>query len=162
MKPLAPGAITIAVLLFSGCSAAQVINTGGDAKCKDFNTQDQSKQNQEIGKMLKDKAALIRTTWRSRQRDCPRRPVAKRWASQTARSLKRHTANRVAAAISRNRLGLGECPLVVDNFVVRSVQPDQVVPSRCGRQAVRRRSVALAELNGDVAVGAALGGDVVQ
>jgi acid stress chaperone HdeA len=56
MKPLAPAAIAIAALLFSGCSASQVINTGGDTKCKDFITQDENKQNQEIGKMLKDKS----------------------------------------------------------------------------------------------------------
>jgi acid stress chaperone HdeA len=56
MKPLAPAAIAIAALLFSGCSASQVINTGGDTKCKDFTTQDENKQNQEVGKMLKDKS----------------------------------------------------------------------------------------------------------
>lgn len=56
MKPLALAAIAIVVLLFSGCSASQVINTGGDTKCKDFITQDESKQNQEVGKMLKDKS----------------------------------------------------------------------------------------------------------
>jgi acid stress chaperone HdeA len=55
MKPLAP-AIAIAALLFSGCSASQVINTGGDTKCKDFTTQDENKQNQEVGKMRKDKS----------------------------------------------------------------------------------------------------------
>ena len=56
MKPLAPAAIAIAALLFSGCSASQVINTGGDTKCKDFTTQDENKQNQEVGKMRKDKS----------------------------------------------------------------------------------------------------------
>ena len=56
MKRIAPAAIAIAVLLFSGCSAAQVVNTGGDTKCKDFTTQDEKKQNQEISKMLKDKS----------------------------------------------------------------------------------------------------------
>jgi acid stress chaperone HdeA len=56
MKPIAPATIALAVLLFSGCSAPQVINTGGDTKCKDFTTQDEKKQNEEISKMLKDKS----------------------------------------------------------------------------------------------------------
>jgi acid stress chaperone HdeA len=54
MKAMAPAAITIAALLFSGCSASQIINTGGDTKCKDFTSQDEKKQNEEVGKMLKD------------------------------------------------------------------------------------------------------------
>ena len=45
MKPFAPATIAIAVLLFSGCSASEVINTGGDTKCKDFTAQDEKKQN---------------------------------------------------------------------------------------------------------------------
>ncbi|HEY0227862.1 MAG TPA: hypothetical protein VGC05_16060 [Mycobacterium sp.] len=53
-------AITIVIaatgILFSGCSASSVINTGGDTKCKDFSTQDEKKQNDEISKMLKDKS----------------------------------------------------------------------------------------------------------
>jgi acid stress chaperone HdeA len=53
-------AITIVIaatgILFSGCSASSVINTGGDTKCKDFGTQDEKKQNDEISKMLKDKS----------------------------------------------------------------------------------------------------------
>ena len=56
MRPIAPATIAIAALLFSGCSASQVINTGGDTKCKDFKTQDEKKQNDEISKMLKDKS----------------------------------------------------------------------------------------------------------
>jgi acid stress chaperone HdeA len=60
MKSLTPGATAIAVaavgILFSGCSASSVINTGGDTQCKDFTTQDQKKQNDEITKMLKDKS----------------------------------------------------------------------------------------------------------
>jgi acid stress chaperone HdeA len=55
MKPIAAAAIAIAALLFSGCSASQIVNTGGDTKCKDFTTQDEKKQNDEISKMLKDK-----------------------------------------------------------------------------------------------------------
>jgi acid stress chaperone HdeA len=55
-----PAATAIAVaaagILFSGCSASSVINTGGDTQCKDFTTQDQNKQNNEISKMLKDKS----------------------------------------------------------------------------------------------------------
>jgi acid stress chaperone HdeA len=51
-------AITLAAagMLFTGCSASQVINTGGDTKCKDFTTQDEKKQNDEVSKMLKDKS----------------------------------------------------------------------------------------------------------
>lgn len=56
MKPIAPAMIAIAMLLFSGCSASEVVNTGGDTKCKDFTTQDEKKQNEEISKMLKDKS----------------------------------------------------------------------------------------------------------
>ena len=56
MKAMAPAAIVIAALMFSGCSVSQVINTGGDTKCKDFTTQDEKKQNDEITKMLKDKS----------------------------------------------------------------------------------------------------------
>ena len=56
MKRIAPATIAIAMLLFSGCSASQVINTGGDTRCKDFTTQDEKKQNEEISKMLKDKS----------------------------------------------------------------------------------------------------------
>jgi acid stress chaperone HdeA len=55
MKARAAVAIVSAALLFSGCSASQVINTGGDTKCKDFTSQDENKQNQEVSKMLKDK-----------------------------------------------------------------------------------------------------------
>jgi acid stress chaperone HdeA len=56
MKATAPVAIVIAALLFSGCSASQLVNTGGDTKCKDFISQDEKKQNQEVSKMLKDKS----------------------------------------------------------------------------------------------------------
>jgi len=56
MKRIAPAAIAIAGVLFSGCSASQVINTGGDTKCKDFTTQDEKKQSEEVSKMLKDKS----------------------------------------------------------------------------------------------------------
>lgn len=56
IKATAPVAIVIAALMFSGCSASQIVNTGGDTKCKDFTTQDEKKQNDEISKMLKDKS----------------------------------------------------------------------------------------------------------
>jgi acid stress chaperone HdeA len=56
MRPIAAATIAIAALLFSGCSASQVINTGGDTKCKDFTTQDEKKQSEEVSKMLKDKS----------------------------------------------------------------------------------------------------------
>jgi acid stress chaperone HdeA len=47
-------AATAATAVISGCSASEVINTGGDTKCKDFVTQDEKKQNDEVSKMLKD------------------------------------------------------------------------------------------------------------
>ncbi|MGB9225669.1 hypothetical protein [Mycobacterium sp.] len=56
MRAITPAAIAIAMLLFSGCSASNVINTGGDTKCKDFVTQDDKKQGEEVSKMLKDKS----------------------------------------------------------------------------------------------------------
>jgi acid stress chaperone HdeA len=56
MKRTVAAAIAIAALLLSGCSASQILNTGGDTKCKDFTTQDEKKQDQEISKMLKDKS----------------------------------------------------------------------------------------------------------
>lgn len=55
-KSIASATIAIAVVLFSGCSASEVINTGGDTKCKDFTAQDEKKQTDEISKMLKDKS----------------------------------------------------------------------------------------------------------
>jgi acid stress chaperone HdeA len=54
MRSAAPIAMVIAALLFSGCSVSEVINTGGDTKCKDFITQDEKKQTEEVSKMLKD------------------------------------------------------------------------------------------------------------
>jgi acid stress chaperone HdeA len=56
MKQIAAATFAVAVLVLSGCSASQVINTGGDTKCKDFTTQDEKKQNDEVSKMLKDKS----------------------------------------------------------------------------------------------------------
>lgn len=55
MKYVAAAALAISVLLSSACSASQVVNTGGDTKCKDFTSQDEKKQNDEIRKMLKGK-----------------------------------------------------------------------------------------------------------
>ena len=56
MRAMAPAAIAITAVLFSGCSASKIINTGGDTKCKDFTTQDEKKQDDEVSKMLKDKS----------------------------------------------------------------------------------------------------------
>jgi acid stress chaperone HdeA len=56
MKRTGAAAIAIAALLLSGCSASQILNTGGDTKCKDFKTQDEKKQDSEVSKMLKDKS----------------------------------------------------------------------------------------------------------
>jgi acid stress chaperone HdeA len=56
MKRTVAAAIAIAALLLSGCSASQIINTGGDTKCSDFKTQDEKKQDSEVSKLLKDKS----------------------------------------------------------------------------------------------------------
>ena len=56
MKRTVAAAIAIAGLLLTGCSASQIINTGGDTKCSDFKGQDEKKQDSEISKMLKDKS----------------------------------------------------------------------------------------------------------
>ena len=47
-------AVSAAAVVISGCSASEIVNTGGDTKCKDFLTQDEKKQNDEVSKMLKD------------------------------------------------------------------------------------------------------------
>ena len=62
MKRIAPAAIAMSALLIGGCSASQVINTGGDTKCKDFTTQDEKKQSDEVSKMLKDKSGADPST----------------------------------------------------------------------------------------------------
>ncbi len=54
MKRTVAAAVAIAALSISGCSASQVVNTGGGTKCKDFVTQDEQKQESEVTKMLKD------------------------------------------------------------------------------------------------------------
>jgi len=56
MKRTVAAAIAIAALLLPGCSASQIVNTGGDTKCSDFKGQDEKKQDSEISKMLKDKS----------------------------------------------------------------------------------------------------------
>lgn len=55
VKQIAATAITVAALLSGACSASQIMNTGGDTKCKDFTSQDEKKQSDEVSKMLKDK-----------------------------------------------------------------------------------------------------------
>ena len=56
MKYLASVAIAAGGLFIGGCSTvSQVVNTGGDTKCKDFVSQDEKMQNDEITKMLKDR-----------------------------------------------------------------------------------------------------------
>lgn len=54
MKNVAYVAVALGILLSSGCSASQVINTGGDTQCKEFVDQDEQKQGEEVSKMLKD------------------------------------------------------------------------------------------------------------
>ncbi|OBJ03978.1 hypothetical protein A5660_19600 [Mycobacterium alsense] len=56
MKRIAAATIATAALLSGACSASQIVNTGGDTKCKDFTSQDEKKQNEEVSKMLKDKS----------------------------------------------------------------------------------------------------------
>ncbi|WP_156686194.1 hypothetical protein [Mycobacterium sp. Marseille-P9652] len=56
MKRTSAAALAAAALLIGACSPSQVINTGGDTKCKDFTSQDEKKQNDEVSKMLKDKS----------------------------------------------------------------------------------------------------------
>lgn len=56
MKQIFVAALAAAALMSGACSPSQVINTGGDTKCKDFTTQDEKKQNDEVSKMLKDKS----------------------------------------------------------------------------------------------------------
>jgi acid stress chaperone HdeA len=55
IKQTAAAAIAFAALLSGACSPSQIINTGGDTKCKDFTAQDEKKQSDEVTKMLKDK-----------------------------------------------------------------------------------------------------------
>ncbi|MCV7090154.1 hypothetical protein [Mycobacterium interjectum] len=62
MKQIAAATVAVAALLSGGCSASQVINTGGDTKCKDFTTQDEKKQSDEVSKMLKDKSGADPTS----------------------------------------------------------------------------------------------------
>lgn len=55
MKRLSMVAVSglAAVALLSGCSG-DVINQGGDTKCKDFLTAEEKDQNESVSKMLKD------------------------------------------------------------------------------------------------------------
>ncbi|ORW95525.1 MULTISPECIES: hypothetical protein [unclassified Mycobacterium] len=55
IKQTAAATIALAALLSGACSASQIVNTGGDTKCKDFTGQDEKKQSDEVSKMLKDK-----------------------------------------------------------------------------------------------------------
>ena len=52
MKQIVVAAIAVAALMSGACSASQIIYTGGDTKCKDFSSQDEKKQNDEVSKML--------------------------------------------------------------------------------------------------------------
>jgi acid stress chaperone HdeA len=61
MKALAAAAIVTATLLLNGCSVSDVVNTGGDTKCKDFVTQDENRQTQEVSKMIKDEGLSDKT-----------------------------------------------------------------------------------------------------
>lgn len=59
MKRTAAVVATAFISVFlPGCSPSEVVNTGGDTKCKDFIAQDEKKQNEELAKMLKDKSGV--------------------------------------------------------------------------------------------------------
>jgi acid stress chaperone HdeA len=55
MKTAVATALTPVVLLLSGCSPSEVINTRGDTKCKEFVTQNEKKQTDEVAAMITDK-----------------------------------------------------------------------------------------------------------
>ncbi|ORV52941.1 hypothetical protein AWC02_02225 [Mycolicibacter engbaekii] len=56
MKNVALAALALGVMFSGACSASEVINTGGDTRCKDFVDHDEKKQDDEITKMLKDRS----------------------------------------------------------------------------------------------------------
>jgi acid stress chaperone HdeA len=62
MKALAAAAVVTTALVLNGCSVSQVINTGGDTKCKDFLTQDEKHQTDEVTKMIRDRRLNERNT----------------------------------------------------------------------------------------------------
>ena len=94
MKQIAAATIAIAMLLFSGCSASQVINTGGDTKCKDFTTQDEKKQNEEISKMLKDKSGAEPNNLEISATRLSALTYCQTVGKEDSRSPRRHTADR--------------------------------------------------------------------
>ena len=83
----------------SGCSASEIVNTGGDTKCKDFLTQDEKKQNDEVSKMLKDKSGQDPTNLEITATKARSRSIARRSARKTRRSQRHRTAERVTAAV---------------------------------------------------------------
>jgi acid stress chaperone HdeA len=57
MRTLTSTVVVTVTVLLSGCSVSQVINTGGDTKCKDFAEQDDKHQTDEVTKMMRDRRA---------------------------------------------------------------------------------------------------------
>src|ERR1700681_3836211 len=98
MKATAPVAMVIAALLFSGCSASQLINTGGDTKCKDFVSQDEKKQNEEVSKMLKDNSGAEPAIGGDLL------PNARQAGQQDIRGATRLTGNRLRRRFTHRRL----------------------------------------------------------
>lgn len=60
------------------------------------------------------------------------------------------------------RLGVRELPAAVENPAARAIEPHCVVSAVHDRQAIRSFPIAAAELDGNRAVAALLGGEVVQ
>src|SRR5215471_20122555 len=66
------------------------------------------------------------------------------------------------ASLFSDWLDGGERPGAVEDFRPRSVEPNDVVPAVCNREAVRPVVTATAEVDGDRAVPVRCGGDVVD
>ena len=87
-------AASAAAAVISGCSASEIVNTGGDTKCKDFLTQDEKKQNDEVSKMLKDSSGQDPTNLEITATKASVLSIARRSARKTQRSQRRRTAER--------------------------------------------------------------------
>jgi acid stress chaperone HdeA len=55
---ITPAAIATVTLFFEGCSAAQVVNTGGDTKCQDFTTQNQKSKTTRSARCARTRTAV--------------------------------------------------------------------------------------------------------
>ena len=61
----------------------------------------------------------------------------------------------------RYRFGLGKGPLSVQDFFLRRIHTDRIVPPRCDRDTVKAPVVAATEVQGKRTIRVWLGGDVV-